>query len=414
MNCIRNAGYGVWMCGGCVRDLLLRVPEHDIDLCTNAPNIQDIFPQAKPINKNLEVYTVDGYEVARLRIEGEYDGRRPQSVQMTNSLIQDSGRRDFTMNAMYRDEHTIYDFHNGINDTVNAIVRCVGNPHARFKEDYLRMLRAVRFASNLDFEIEGKTFEAIQQNADKIAFISKERIVMELKKLNGHYARFMNILDISGLATYIFPFIHEMKVTEQNRVWHPEGNVWNHTRQVLNAIEGQDFIQFMAALFHDIGKIEVTELDPDTGQWRAHNHDIVGAETTRLFLEDFKLSTDELNTIVGLVKEHMRIKEINNMRIAKRKKLAALPYIDHLMALAVADVNDTRRLPEQFFDFINRADEWAEEAKRPRLINGNDLIAMGLKPGPQFKEILESVHDAELDGEVTTKNEALAYAGKII
>lgn len=406
MRKILDKGFECYICGGAVRDHLLGLEPHDIDLCTNAKlkDLMKIFPHIKVVGNKFKVYMVDGVEIAQYRTEGDYDGRRPKIVRTASTLEQDSERRDFTINAMYMSvDGKIIDFHNGENDLDNKYLRCVGDPYVRMQEDHLRILRMARFYAKIGGIVDMRTLAAASFYGVKLLDYPPERIISELRKVD-RYDRFLDCLESIGVFRYIFPFKVNMLLTNQPKKWHPEGNVWNHTRDVIRRLERPSFLLFMAALLHDVGKITTT--DPEDN-FSSKGHDKESVEIARRWLTSMKLPNDEIDYICGIIENHMKIK-YDGMKKSKWCKLVAQPYFDDLAALAYSDSNGNADLSHLDEVILNKA-SYVEKTKLPPLITGHDLIELGMEPGPEFGRILRTIEELQLEGDLIDKDEALGW-----
>lgn len=355
-------------------------------------------------------------EVATFRVEGPYlDGRHPSEVRYS-SAREDVARRDFTINGLLYDPltGTLYDWVGGQQDLLRRRIRTIGDPRERFQEDRLRMLRAVRLACELDFEIEPDTLQAIRALADRIRTTSWERIRDELARLltGPRRARGLRLLDETGLLSQILPEVAAMKGVVQPPEYHPEGDVFTHTVLALDALRDPSAVLAFATLLHDIGKPLTLTRD---GRIRFPGHDRVGAERAREVCQRLRLSREETERIVALVRDHMRLADLPRMREAKRRRFFARSDFEELLELYRADcVASHGDLTTYEWILATRAELRPEEVNPPRLLTGDDLIALGLRPGPPFRELLEAVRDAQLEGRVRTREEALALVRELL
>jgi poly(A) polymerase len=359
------------------------------------------------------VRTPSGHvEVATFRQDGPYlDGRHPSEVRFVNAE-EDAQRRDFTINALFQHPVTgeIIDYVNGQSDLQEGMVRAVGKPEQRFREDYLRLLRAVRIASRLEFEIEPATFAAMQEYASLITKCAAERIRDELVKClcEGHAKRAFELLDASGLLPHILPEITAMKGVEQPPEFHPEGNVFTHTLLMLEMLEpGCSPTLAMGTLLHDVGKPSTQTFED---RIRFNLHDKVGARMARDICRRLKFSKDDTDRIVWLVEHHMRTVILPEMRESKRRRFMREAGFEEMLLLNRYDCLSSHRN----LDAIEWVEEYRatlkpEEIRPVPLLNGNDLIEMGYTPGARFKEILTAVEDAQLEGGLRSKEEAMAW-----
>ena len=390
-------------------------PPHDVDIVTAArpEQIALLFPRTVPVGVRFGVVLVPTesgvYDVATFRREGPYlDGRRPSFVEYA-TLEEDVRRRDFTVNALLFDplDGSVVDLVGGRDDLAARRIRTVGDPETRFAEDHLRMLRAIRLAAELDFIIDEQTFQAIRAHAPAIARVSAERIRDELLRLLVSPGRVPGVerLRESGLLREILPEVAAMEGVEQPPEFHPEGDVLTHTRLALSHLQDPSPILALAVLLHDVGK-------PPTfrraERIRFDGHDEAGAAMAEESCRRLRLSNDETALVVDLVREHLRIRDLPRMRPAKVKRFLARPNIaDHLELHRVDCLASHGDLSTWEWARQAREHLTEEEQRPPRLVTGDDLIARGYRPGPRFKEILEAVVDAQLEGRVQTREEAL-------
>jgi putative nucleotidyltransferase with HDIG domain len=298
-------------------------------------------------------------------------------------------------------------------DLERKLLRAIGDAGSRFQEDRLRMLRAVRFATVLEFEIEGATWEALRSEAGKIKEVSAERIREELVRIfrSPHRVRGFDLLDASGLMAEVIPEMMALKGCEQPPQFHPEGDVWVHTRAMLGLLPAEVSVPLVfAVLLHDIGKPPTYSLDPAEGRIRFSGHDKVGAAMARRIMERLRFSRDEIEATVEAVDQHMVFKDVKQMRVAKLKRFMARPHFVDEMELHRVDCASSHAMLDNY-DFLQRkAEEFANEPLiPPPLVTGDDLIALGWKPGPIFKEALEAVQTRQLEGTLTTREEALRW-----
>ena len=391
-------------------------PPHDVDIVTAArpEQIALLFPRTVPVGVRFGVVLVPTesgvYDVATFRREGPYlDGRRPSFVEYA-TLEEDVRRRDFTVNALMFDplDGSVVDLVGGRDDLAARRIRTVGDPETRFAEDHLRMLRAIRLAAELDFTIDEETFQAIRAHAPAITRVSAERIRDELLRLLVSPGRVLGVerLQESGLLREILPEVAAMEGVEQPPEFHPEGDVLTHTRLALSHLQDPSPILALAVLLHDVGK-------PPTfrraERIRFDGHDEAGAAMAEESCRRLRLSNDETALVVDLVREHLRIRDLPRMRPAKVKRFLARPNIaDHLELHRVDCLASHGDLSTWEWARQAREHLTEEEQRPPRLVTGDDLIARGYRPGPRFKEILEAVLDAQIEGRVRTREEALA------
>jgi len=419
---LRAAGHETYFAGGFVRDRLLGRPIHEIDIATAAPpdRVEALFPKTVPVGKAFGVILVlEGdhrFEVATFRSDGRYlDGRRPESVAYSGPE-EDARRRDFTINGMFFDPETdrVLDFVEGKADLDRRLVRAIGDPKARFSEDRLRLLRAVRFAGRFGFALDPATEAAIREMAPGIAQVSGERVRDELSKIltDASRSKTLELLRATGLLPLILPEVSAMEGVPQPPEYHPEGDVWTHTKLALDTLKEPTFELALAVLLHDIGKPR-TLVKAD--RIRFNNHDKVGADMASGIADRLKLSNDQKDRIVWLVHKHLAFLQWELMRESTLKRLLAHEHIVDLLKLVRADT-----LGSMADDaYVNRLEEIkstmkAEELKPPPLVTGKDLIEMGYAPGPAFKKALTEIMDAQLEGAVKDPGAARELARKIL
>src|SRR4051812_48005222 len=417
---LRDNGHVAYFAGGCVRDLLRGEVPKDIDIATDArpEAVQKIFPRTYAVGAHFGVIVVleneFQFEVATFRSDGAYiDGRRPVEVHFATAK-EDAARRDFTINGMFFDpeKEEVIDFVGGRADLERRLIRAIGDPAKRFAEDRLRMLRAVRFATVLGFEIDPATWDAIVENADAITQISAERIREELVKifLSPNRARGWDLLDASGLMRNILPELEAMKGCEQPPQFHPEGDVFKHTRIMLEMLPAEASLPLvLSVLFHDVAKPPTAIVDEE-GRIRFNGHDRVGAEMTEQIMERLRFSRAEIDATVEAVRQHMVFKDVPNMRVAKLKRFMARPTFEDELELHRVDCASSHAMMDNYEFLVKKKEEFASEPIiPPPLVRGDDLIAMGLRPGPKFGEILEAVETRQLEGGLKDREQALQW-----
>jgi putative nucleotidyltransferase with HDIG domain len=417
---LQSAGFSALYAGGCVRDRLMGAEPHDYDIATDAhpDQVQNIFPRTVAVGAHFGVIVVlqDTFEfqVATFRNDGQYlDGRRPENISFSTPE-QDARRRDFTINGLFHDPITdqLIDYVGGQQDLAAKLLRAIGNPLDRFREDRLRMLRAVRFATTLGFDLDGPTWRAVCENAPHIHEVSAERIREELMKIliSPRRVRGFDLLDESGLLREILPEIEALKGCEQPPQFHPEGDVFVHTRLMLKLLPAQvSGPLVLSVLFHDIGKPATFATDPD-GRIRFSGHDKLGAEMTTQVMTRLRFSRAEIDATVEAVANHMVFKDVQQMRVAKLKRFLARPYIDDELELHRVDCTSSHGLLDNYEFLKAKRTEFASEPLiPPPLITGRDLIALGFAPSPRFTEILEAVQSRQLEGTLTTRDAALDW-----
>ena len=417
---LREQGHVAYFAGGCVRDMVRRLAPKDYDIATDArpETVQTLFPRTYAVGAHFGVIMVleDGFqfEVATFRSDDAYiDGRHPSAVHFS-SPQEDAKRRDFTINGMFYDPvaDEVIDLVGGRADIGAKLVRAIGDPVQRFEEDRLRMLRAVRFATILDYQIDEGTWGALVANTPSINQISAERVRDELVRifLSANRVRGWDLLDASGLMSAILPELETMKGVLQPEQFHPEGDVFVHTRLMLSLLPEKVSVPLVfAALFHDVAKPVTARMD-ETGRIRFNEHDRVGAEITEAIMRRLRFSGAEIDATVEMVRQHMVFKDAPKMRVAKLKRFMARPTFDEELELHRVDCESSHRMLDNYEFLLHKREEFANEPIiPPPLVRGDDLIALGLKPGPKFGEILEAVETRQLEGSLQTRDEALEW-----
>lgn len=416
---LRGGGYAAYLVGGCVRDMLLgRVPK-DFDVSTSArpEELLRLFPRADSVGAHFGVVIVheDGahVEVATFRADLEYlDGRHPEAVRFETDPREDVLRRDFTMNALLLDPASgeILDFVSGRDDLKAGIVRAIGDPGTRFREDHLRLLRAVRFAARLGFRIEPATAQAIRSLAPLIQTVSAERIRDELARIltEGGAKYGFELLDSTGLLHEILPEIEAMKGVEQPPQFHPEGDVWTHTLIMLDGLREPSLELALGVLLHDVGKPGTFRI---ADRIRFDGHVEKGLEIARPLLTRLRFPTHTIEAAEALIANHMKFSDAPRMRESKLKRFIRMPGFEEHMALHRLDCLSSHGHLDNY-DFVRgKLAELPPEQLRPaRLVTGRDLIADGYRPGPGFSAVLDEIEDAQLEGRIATREEGLALA----
>lgn len=423
---LRRKGYQALLVGGCVRDLLLGQEPTDYDVTTDATpeKVMALFPESIAVGAQFGVILVPRenlkVEVATFRSDVGYsDGRHPDRVVFSKTPQEDVQRRDFTINGllMRHDTGEVLDFVGGRADLKARIIRAIGEPSRRFTEDKLRMMRAVRFAARFGFEINKAAFEAIRKHAKEVNQVSAERLRDELTKLltEGKARRGFELLDETGLLEQVLPEISAMKGVEQPAQYHPEGDVWIHTRMMLEGLaKVASPTLAWGVLLHDVGKPPTFRPASETGdRIRFDGHVEVGVGMAGQICRRLRFSNEETEQILALVDNHMRFKDVESMRGSTLKRFVRLPHFEEHLALHRLDCLsshgqlDALGFVQQFI-----ANTPPEQVRPERLLTGDDLQDMGFRPGPLFSEILRSLEDAQLEGEVSTRDEAKRYVGK--
>jgi poly(A) polymerase len=420
---LHAAGHQAFFVGGCVRDLELSRTPTDYDVATDArpDRVQALFPGSLTVGARFGVVlVVDGntqVEVATFRSDiGYSDGRHPDRVEYSDTPQDDVRRRDFTINGLLLDPDSgqVLDFVGGRDDLRAGIVRAIGEPALRFREDKLRMARAVRFAARLGYTIEPATFVAIQASAPQIHQVSPERLREELTRLltEGAARRAFELLEELRLLPELLPEVARMRGVQQPPQYHPEGDVWIHTRIMLEMLPaGVPATLAWAVLLHDVGKPPTFRSAAETGdRIRFDGHAEIGARMAAEICRRLRFSGDDTDLIETLVANHLRFKDVFQMRPATLKRFVRLPHFDQHLELHRIDCSSSHGRLDAY-EFVQKflRDTPPEQVRPPRLINGDDLAEMGLPPGPRFKEILETVEEAQLDGRLKERAEALAF-----
>jgi poly(A) polymerase len=417
---LRDCGHVAYFAGGSVRDLVRGETPKDIDIAADArpEDVQKIFSRTYAVGAHFGVIVVleneFQFEVATFRSDDVYiDGRRPTAVHFS-SPEEDAKRRDFTINGMFFDPIAgeVIDFVGGRADLEARLVRAIGDPAQRFAEDRLRMLRAIRFATVLDYQIDNQTWDALVANAGSIKEISAERIREELVRifLSPNRVRGWDLLDESGLFRAILPEIEAMKGCEQPERFHPEGDVFRHTRLMLQLLPEKVSVPLVfSVLLHDVAK-PVTATVDETGRIRFNGHDRIGAEMTEQIMERLRFSRAEIDAAGEMVRQHMVFKDVPCMRVAKLKRFMARPTFEEELELHRVDCASSHRMMDNYEFLLDKREEFANEPIiPPPLVRGEDLIALGLRPGPKFGEILEAVETRQLEGGLRNREEALDW-----
>ncbi|MBL9114748.1 MAG: CCA tRNA nucleotidyltransferase [Verrucomicrobiaceae bacterium] len=417
---LRNAGYQALFAGGCVRDTLISRNPKDYDVATDATpeDVIQLFPGALTVGAHFGVVIVkrDGHqiEVATFRKDGEYvDGRHPESVTFS-SPEEDAKRRDFTVNGLFADPESgeVIDYVGGQDDLEKRVIRAIGDPNARFAEDQLRLMRAIRFSTVLGFEIEPVTWAALKALAPSIARVSEERVRDELCKILVHpnRVRGFDLLVESDLMSVILPEILDLAGCTQPPQFHPEGDVFVHTRLMLSFLKDQSSLPLvLSVLLHDIAKPATRSVDPD-GRIRFNGHDRLGATMAEGILRRLKFPNDVIEPVVEAVANHMIFKDVQRMRVAKLKRFMARDGFDDELELHRVDCLGCHGLLDNHEFLQAKQVEFASAPLIPeRLITGADLIELGWTPSPALGAKLTDVQTLQLEGKISTREEALAW-----
>ena len=421
INILHQNNYEAYLAGGCVRDQLLGKEPKDYDIATNAlpDSIENLFSKTTAIGKSFGTIVViennHSIEVTTFRSEGTYhDGRHPEKVTFS-SAKEDASRRDFTINGLFYDpiKNNVIDHVNGKLDLKNNLVKAIGDPNDRFKEDHLRMMRAIRFAHTLDFKIEDKTKYAIQENAHLISKISIERIENELSRIlveSKHPGDALQTLYDVGLLKHILPEVVELIGVKQPPDHHPEGDVFTHVKLMLNHTSSSKILETFSlrelcyvVLFHDISKPEkyIEELQDDgTVRIRFLGHEKRGAEVTKSILQRLKLSNQETKKIVSVIADHMKPFQSKEMRLSSLRKMMGSSYFDLLLELHRLDGLGSKGILPSYTFLKEKLNEFGNILPKP-LISGDNLLALGIKSGPNISKIIDKAYDRQLEDNIT-------------
>lgn len=415
---LNAAGHEALFAGGCVRDRLLEKEPQDYDIATSATPVQvlKLFPGGNEVGAHFGVVIVKHHgvsvEVATFRTDGSYrDSRHPESVTFSTPE-EDAKRRDFTVNGLFEqaDQGEVIDFVGGLADLDARVLRAIGDPVARFTEDALRLLRAVRFATTLGFEIEPDTRAAITHCAHFLTRISPERVRDEFSKILSAPRRRhgVELLVDTGLMAHVVPEFLPTIGCEQPPEWHPEGDVYTHTCIMLEMLEPEAPLDLcLAVLFHDIGKPPCQTFED---RIRFNGHDSKGAEMAEEILRRLRYPNDVIGAVVPMVARHMQFMNVQQMRTAKLKRFMAEPTFPKEMELHRVDCASSNGFTDNYEFLAAKGAEFAAEPLiPPPLVTGRDLIKLGLTPGPRFGEILETIQTEQLEGRILDREPALAY-----
>jgi poly(A) polymerase len=428
---LRERGHQAWLVGGCVRDLVLGRKPLDYDVTTEATpeQVMKIFPETYAVGAQFGVVLVpfaadqasdqrpktnDVVEVATFRSDVGYsDGRHPDAVVYAKTPLEDVQRRDFTINGLLMDPLTgeVVDHVGGRADIEKKILRTIGEPERRFAEDKLRMLRAVRFAARFGYRVDAPTFAAIRKLASQIHQVSHERIRDEIVKMltEGQARRAFELLDETGLLREVLPEVERMKGVEQPPQFHPEGDVWVHTLLILEKLQaGGSATLALGALLHDVGKPPTFRIAPD--RIRFDGHVEVGERMAEEIGHRLRLSHAEIEQVCALVANHLRFADAPRMKPSTLKRFFRLPKFEEHLELHRMDCLSSHA-DLSLYEFVQqKLAEMPPEVIRPQpLVTGDDLIALGHRPGPAFKSMLRTAEDAQLEGRVANKEEALEF-----
>ncbi len=415
---LKAAGHEALFAGGCVRDRLLGREPMDYDIATSArpEQVTGLFPGSNEVGAHFGIVIAKigshHIEIATFRTDGSYkDGRRPETVSFSTPE-EDAQRRDFTVNGLFErpESGEVIDHVGGVADLRAGVLRAIGDPLARFAEDGLRLLRAVRFATTLGFEIEPGTLAAICECAPQLNRISPERIRDEFSKIMTSPRRRtgVELLVETGLMAHIVPEFLETLGCEQPPEWHPEGDVYTHTCIMLEMLTPKATLELcLGVLLHDIGKPPCQTFED---RIRFNGHDAKGAEMADAILRRLRYPNDVIAAVAGMVARHMQFMNVKQMRTAKLKRFMAEPKFSEEMELHRVDCGSSNGFTDNYEFLQAKAEEFAAEPLiPPPLVTGRDLIQLGLKPGPRFKEILELIQTEQLEGRILDREPALVY-----
>lgn len=419
---LKKSGFQALLAGGCVRDLIMKKEAQDFDVATSASpdEVEKLFPKTVAIGKKFGVILVvtedRHYEVATFRTEGSYtDGRHPDWVKFTTPE-EDAKRRDFTINGIFYDptDEKILDFVEGKKDIDAKIIRAIGDPEKRFSEDHLRMIRAVRFATNLGFKIEEKTWQVLKKMAPAIKSVSMERIRDELIKIftRDSAGLGLRMLSDSGLLAIILPEAERMKGCQQPPDFHPEGDVFHHTELMLDSLKNPSAELAMSVLFHDIAKPDTYD---DTGdRIRFNNHAELGATKTEEIMRRLRFPNKLIEQVSIAVHNHMRFKDVKNMRKGRLRNYMSTETFPLELELHRIDCSASHGMLDNYTFCQEQLKEFKAEIRKPKpVVDGNDLIQAGFEAGPTFKKMLEELLEYQLEGKFQTKEDGLVFAKKL-
>jgi poly(A) polymerase len=419
---LRKAGFRAYFAGGCVRDLVMGQEPQDYDVATNArpEEVMKLFPKTIPVGVNFGVIKVllqnDEFEVSTFRSDGQYlDGRHPVEVHFTGEK-EDAARRDFTINGMFYDpvQEKVIDYIGGQRDIKAGIIRAIGSPLERFHDDKLRLMRAVRFSTRFNYTLEPQTEAAIADLAPQITQVSAERIRDELEKMltGPNPSGSIRLLHKTGILKVILQEVAEMEGVEQPKEFHPEGDVLVHTLLMLDLMRRPvddspplTFDLAMGVLLHDVGKPPTFTV---RDRIRFDNHCEVGARMAHDIGQRFRMSNKQVELVVALVKDHLKFKDVKKMRESTLKRFLRQPHFQEHLELHRLDCMGSHGDLTNWEFCRQKLKELPSEKIRPvRLLTGEDLIQLGYSPGPVFKQILTTLEDAQLEGRVQTREDAL-------
>ena len=413
---LRAAKFQAYFVGGCVRDLVMGREPADYDVATDATpaKVLELFGDGLTVGAQFGVVVVPhqagNVEVATFRSDGLYaDGRHPREVRFAKTPEEDVRRRDFTINGLLYDpvKSKVIDHVGGQADIRRGLVRTIGDPLERFSEDRLRMLRAVRFAARFEFALDAATLEAIRRLAPEIRAVSAERVRDEILKIltEGHARRGLELLDVSALLAEVLPEVKALQGVQQPPEFHPEGDVWVHTLMMLEGLRAPSRTLALGVLLHDVGKPATFTIRE---RIRFDNHVEVGAKMAEEISERLRLPTREKERVVELVRHHLRFKDFPRMRRSTQMRFLRMEgFAEHLELHRLDCLASHGDLTNYEMARKMLEETPAQEIKPAPLVRGGDLIKRGYTPGPVFKQILQTVEDAQLEGRIRTREDAL-------
>ncbi len=420
---LKQAGFEAYFVGGCVRDFVRGVIPDDYDIVTSAlpDQVINLFERTVTVGAKFGVVVViacgHSFEVATFRSDDVYeDGRRPSQVHFS-SAREDVFRRDFTINGLLMDPQTgeILDYTGGRADIEKKIIRTIGDPSRRFNEDYLRMLRAIRFAANLNFALDDAAREAIARNAANIKVISAERVQEELNKIltRGGARRGFELMAETGILKQILPEVDAMRGVTQPPRFHPEGDVWQHTLIMLDLLSAQsrseaDLSLAWGVLLHDVGK-PVSRTEDDRGV-HFYGHVQLGEAIADDVMRRLRFSRAQRETVLALIHQHMVFMNVQKMRPARLKRFLRMPDFHLHLQLHRLDCLASHGMLDCHEFCLDRLQNMEpDELRPPRLLTGDHLVAMGFVPGKRIGEILRALEEEQLENGIHNQEEALAF-----
>jgi poly(A) polymerase len=418
---LRSHDFAAYLVGGCVRDMLMGCPPKDYDVATAATPAQvlELFPEALTVGAQFGVVIVPreagNVEVATFRTDGTYvNGRHPGEVRYAQTPQEDVRRRDFTINGLLFDplRAEVLDYVGGQADLRARRLRTIGDPYERLNEDRLRMLRAVRFSARFGFKLDSTVLEAVRQLAPHIHSVSAERVRDEIVKIltDGPARKGFELLDQSGLLAEVLPEVKRLQGVEQPPEFHPEGDVWVHTLMMLEGLQHPTPTLALGVLLHDVGKPPTFTVRE---RIRFDHHVEVGARMAEEICRRLRLPTRETERVVELVRHHLRFKDFPRMKRSTQLRFIRMEgFEEHLELHRLDCLSSHRNLTN--YEMARRMLEETppDEIKPAPLLRGDDLIAQGYTPGPVFKTILRAVEDAQLDGRLRDRGEALSLVNQ--